>query len=156
MHVYFCMKLSSDHQLCVAAAVRIFGDDDLPVDALFELRYVRDDADEAVSFREPRERLICLAERLGVERAEALVHKERVKMDACGHLHLVGKTKRQGQRRQKRFAAGERIDASLGRVDVKRRVERICEESAQTRTVRPLQVCGDGSGCASGRRANNG
>ena len=37
MHVYFCMKLSSDHQLCVAAAVRIFGDDDLPVDALFEL-----------------------------------------------------------------------------------------------------------------------
>ena len=39
-------------------------------------------------------------------------------MNACGHLHLVGKTKRQGQRRQKRFAAGEGIDASLGRVDV--------------------------------------
>ena len=58
MHVYFCMKLSSDHQLCVAAAVGTFGDDNLAVDALFELCHMRDDADQAVSFREPRERLI--------------------------------------------------------------------------------------------------
>ena len=67
MHVYFCMKLGSDHQLSVAAAVRIFGDDDLAVDALFELCHMRDDADQTVSLCQTRERLVRLAERLGVE-----------------------------------------------------------------------------------------
>ena len=102
----------------MAAAIRTFGDDDLAVNTFFELGYVRDDADQTVSLRQTRERLIRLAERRRVERAEALVHKERVEMNTCGHLHLVGKTQRQCQRGKKRLAAGERIDAALRRVDV--------------------------------------
>ena len=89
------MGASSDNQLRMAAAIRTFGDDDLAVNTFFELGYVRDDADQTVSLRQTRERLICLAERRRVERAEALVHKERVEMNTCGHLHLVGKTQRQ-------------------------------------------------------------
>ena len=61
------MDLSSNHQLRVAAAVGTFDHDDLPVDALFELCHMRDDADQTVSLCQTRERLICLAERLGVE-----------------------------------------------------------------------------------------
>ena len=112
------MGASSDNQLRMAAAIRTFGDDDLAVNTFFELGYVRDDADQTVSLRQTRERLIRLAERRRVERAEALVHKERVEMNTCGHLHLVGKTQRQCQRGKKRLAAGERIDAALRRVDV--------------------------------------
>ena len=79
---------------------------------------MRDDADQTVSFRETRERLISFAECFGVERAEAFVYEERVKVNARRHLHLVGKPERQGQGSKERFAAGEGIDAALGRVDM--------------------------------------
>ncbi len=75
------MGASSDNQLRMAAAIRTFGDDDLAVNTFFELGYVRDDADQTVSLRQTRERLICLAERRRVERAEALIYKERVEMN---------------------------------------------------------------------------
>ena len=39
-------------------------------------------------------------------------------MNARRHLHFVGKPQRQRQRGKERLAAGERIDASLGRVDM--------------------------------------
>ena len=105
------MDPRSDDQFRMAAAVWTFGDGDLAVDALFELGYVRDDADQTVSFRQSSKRLIRLAERFGIERAETLVHKERVEMDAGGHLYFVGKSERQSQRGKERFAAGERIGA---------------------------------------------
>lgn len=91
---------------------RTFGDDDLAVNTFFELGYVRDDADQTVSLRQTRERLIRLAERRRVERAEALVHKERVEMIPGGHLHHSSeRPSASASRGKKRLAAGERIDA---------------------------------------------
>ena len=82
--------------LHAAAAAAVFRDDDLPVDALLELRDMGDDAHEPAAARHAHKRGQRLLQRLTVERAETLVDEHCLKLYAAGaRLHLVRQAERQ-------------------------------------------------------------
>ena len=79
---------------------------------LGELAYVGDDADHPVVAAEGLERRGDRVERVGVERAEALVEEDRIELGRAAGRHradLIGERERQGQRRLERLAARQRL-----------------------------------------------
>ena len=83
-----------------------------------------DDAHQPISVREPSQGLQGQLQGLFAEGAEALVHKQRVHLDAPGGgLHLVRQPQSQGEGGEKGLAAGEGVGAALGAVVVVQHVQ---------------------------------
>lgn len=83
-----------------------------------------DDAHQPISVREPSQGLQGQLQGLFAEGAEALVHKQRVHLDATGGgLHLVRQPQSQGEGGEKGLAAGEGVGAALGAVVVVQHVQ---------------------------------
>lgn len=88
--------VSSYDDIGPALPCLFFLHEDFLINAVFQLRHMRDDTYQFVALADRRKSPDRLLKRLVIQSSEPLVHKHRFHTDASGHgLNLIGKSERQ-------------------------------------------------------------
>ena len=130
-------------------AVRRFGHDNLLINPLLQLLHMGDNADQPLAVRQLQQHVDGTAQRVFIQRAEALVDEHRVHANLPAlALHRVRKPQRQREAGQKRFAAGKRGHvARLPGAPVQHlQIEAALADAAEAirKAKRPMMICGGG------------